>query len=408
MIKYTTYRNSVSLHYGNSLMNLYLLPSEGGRIIQLSMGEYEYLYNNSDNSENNTGWKNRGGEKIWPAPQGWNGADQWPGPINSILDSGKYDLSEVSNDKYGEGIRLTSPYDEFTGIISSREIFLSQSSAVINISARFKNNSDTPRTWSIWPVCQVDTLQNEVLEEGRFTFYCPTNRNSKFPDGYKIMHGVVNNPQYRIGKTGNFTAAYNYMVGKVGLDSNGGWAASLDKKYGKVLCLSFDVVPGAIYPHDTSVQFWTSGVGVVYSGNRLKNHPDNKNQNPPYGEIEILSPLHKLKPGESAFFDYKISICTIPAGEEIYSISTIAVTARELSAQITNKKTIIKGKYGHFYNGYITVEANGDILLKQEVSPYSGSEISIITDQIISGKISVMAYDKENLFLGLIDKININ
>ena len=37
-------------------------------------------------------WKNYGGAKTWPAPQGWDGAGQWPGPPDPVLDSGRYDF----------------------------------------------------------------------------------------------------------------------------------------------------------------------------------------------------------------------------------------------------------------------------------------------------------------------------
>ena len=33
-------------------------------------------------------WKNYGGAKTWPAPQGWDGEGQWPGPPDPVLDSG--------------------------------------------------------------------------------------------------------------------------------------------------------------------------------------------------------------------------------------------------------------------------------------------------------------------------------
>ena len=33
-------------------------------------------------------WKNYGGGKTWPAPQGWDRPDQWHGPPDPVLDTG--------------------------------------------------------------------------------------------------------------------------------------------------------------------------------------------------------------------------------------------------------------------------------------------------------------------------------
>ena len=66
------------------------------------LGDYSYLFVDPElagklfTAAENQGhgeladWKNYGGAKTWPAPQGWDGHDQWPGPPDAILDTGRY------------------------------------------------------------------------------------------------------------------------------------------------------------------------------------------------------------------------------------------------------------------------------------------------------------------------------
>ncbi len=44
-------------------------------------------------------WKNYGGDKTWPAPQGWETDDQWHGPPDPVLDSGRYTVEEFNCDE---------------------------------------------------------------------------------------------------------------------------------------------------------------------------------------------------------------------------------------------------------------------------------------------------------------------
>ncbi len=184
MPKYTTYRKRNVLHTGNGIMDIYISPEAGGRILQLALDGYEYLYVNPKDEEDPSKWNNIGGEKIWPAPQGWEGGDQWPGPSGSVLDSGEYCYSEISDEIYGTGLRLTSPADEYTGIVSSRDIFPGSDTSILNINATFTNKSDKARNWSIWPVCQVDMLQDQAYKEDRFKIICPLSKKNEAATGY--------------------------------------------------------------------------------------------------------------------------------------------------------------------------------------------------------------------------------
>ena len=64
----------------NGLVTLYIAPELGGRAIQLELGDQGCFFVNADLAgkvlpaeQNNTkaGWANYGGDKVWPAPEGW-------------------------------------------------------------------------------------------------------------------------------------------------------------------------------------------------------------------------------------------------------------------------------------------------------------------------------------------------
>ena len=81
MTKFISYKGWKVWSLENRWMKLYIAPRLGGRIIQLEMEDHEFFFVNpllagkepdSTRLGEHGGWLNFGGEKIWPAPQGWN------------------------------------------------------------------------------------------------------------------------------------------------------------------------------------------------------------------------------------------------------------------------------------------------------------------------------------------------
>ena len=73
----------------------------GGRIMELSLDGFNFLFVNPvlNGAKNiqpekswNGIWQNFGGEKIWPAPQGWDTDRQWAGPPDNVLDGGYFKI----------------------------------------------------------------------------------------------------------------------------------------------------------------------------------------------------------------------------------------------------------------------------------------------------------------------------
>lgn len=403
----------------NTWMKLFILPEIGGRIIQVEMDGHEFLYINPFLAGKEPGperlgpdgsWLNFGGEKIWPAPQGWNTPDEWPGPPDPVLDGGIYSCSWCQ-DK--EELLLVSPYDPYTGMQLTRRISLSEKCSEAFIHASFTNKSDRPRSWSIWPVCQVDTSGEEF--PGQFRMVCPLNPESKFPGGYKIMHGLVNNPQVST-QSGNLVIDYRYIVGKTGLDTLADWIAFVNRKTGKVFVMKFRNEGEGDYPDGTNIQIWTTGRGIIYSRKKIREFTNDKSANHPYMEMELLSPVREMKPGESSVFEYSMLAATIPPSGNLQEVNSRGIVSEPLSVASLADAVKISGKYGVFMDGMIKLnfrKTSGNEIIdipglqQWEASPFKGIEIEVeIPGEKLagfSGRITAELYDQDGHLAGELD-----
>lgn len=404
----------------NQWIKLQVAPDLGGRIIQLEMNGYEFFFNNPLLEGYNPGetrlgtngsWLNFGGEKIWPAPQGWDSPTQWPGPPDPVLDSGSY---PIANSGQENGFLMVSPFDQYTGLQIDKEVFLSDKSSEVSIRATFSNKSKEPVKWSVWPVCQMNTPGSNI--ENQYQIVCPVNPKSIFTNGYKVLHGLANNPQYQTDSYGNLVVGYQYLVGKAGLDASSNWLAFLDKKAGKVFALFFQYDEGGQYPDNTSVQIWTQGRGNIYSRNRIIEFPNDQTKNPPYMEMEILSPLQEIEPGGHFDYEYRMLACSVPEVEDIKEVTPWGVIASPLKAHIKKNEILIDGKYGFFSEGIIKLQLydsgnNTAGLYEQKVSPAEGAAFNLKIEKRNFNQetgISAGLFDMEGHFVKKIEKISLN
>jgi hypothetical protein len=198
------------------------------------------------------------------------------------------------------------------------------------------------------------------------------------------MHGLVNNPQYHVNDFGNLVVDYQYLVGKAGLDCKAGWVACLDRKSGKVLVLKFSYDEAGTYPENTSVHIWSQGRGMIFSRNRIADFPDDQAMNPPYMEMELLSPLHEIPPGGSCVFAYTMHTCTLPAGSDIGSVHGSWVVSSPLEMKRVEGGLLIKAKYGFFSGGILRIRIIGPdgkegfepyFLDEKQITPLEGVDV---------------------------------
>ncbi len=128
----------------NGVLRLGIVPALGGRLLALVHEGEELLWRNpallddrlhpagghrpARTSGPMANWRNYGGDKTWPAPQGWSSDAEWAGPPDPVRDSGPYG-ADVRTGPGFAAVTLTSEHDPRTGLRLRREIRLAAGAA---------------------------------------------------------------------------------------------------------------------------------------------------------------------------------------------------------------------------------------------------------------------------------------
>jgi len=390
--KKSEYRGWDSLRLANSLVEVQVVPVLGGRVIQFKLGDFEFLWVNPQLAGKppsptglapDGGWLNYGGDKLWPAPQGWGGGNQWPGPPDAVLDGGPYAGRIVVEKAYDmHTVRLDSPEDKRSGVQFTRWIRVysgSRAAANVTFDTRMTNIDTKPRRWGIWQVTQVGAVNRSGGAGYNKEVRCwsPVNPASIYPRGYNVLYGAADNPSFSVDPaTKMFSANYQRIVGKVGLDNSAGWVAVTDGAAGYVFVERFEHFPDKKYPDQASAEFWLNGAGKIVTGDKTVDIKDDPVETPPYVESEILSPFAELKPGESYTFHLGWFAARIGGNYPILDCTAFGVTCEPFTAKAADGRLRLAGRFGVFYIAHaalVALDADGKDLetidLKLSVSP---------------------------------------
>jgi hypothetical protein len=150
---------------------------------------------------------------------------------------------------------------------------------------------------------------------------------------------------------------YRHIVGKIGIDSTGSWIAVVDGESGKVLVQSMDYQNGVEYPDGATVEIWTNGLGTLSAYGRTVTMPESVEENPYLIESELLGPLTKLDPGESASLTYDWFAGTIGVNRDgfdrIIACSNVGCIVRPFTV---SHGAEMSGHFGCFCEGYAALE----------------------------------------------------
>ncbi len=352
-----------AVRLSNGLVSLVAVPDVGGRIMAYNLGDYPYLWLDRTlagklfSAEENMGdgsisaWKNYGGDKTWPAPQGWDSQDQWHGPPDPVLDTGRYTLETVDSSDSSATVRMTSKPDPRTGVRISRQVTLHAGGGRVNLHLEMTNVSDRARTWSIWDVVQVDaTRRNPEGGESHSEqawLYIPTHPDSIFERGYNVMFGEEDNPQWQPDVRPDLLGAqYLYHVGKIGVDSTDGWIAFVNRETDYAFCQRFTHFPDEAYPDGgATVECWTTGHGEPVAG------LDFGKLNLFHMEAEILGPLRKMAPGETQSLDIDWYVARCPG--PIVNVNDAGCAHQALQAESIDAGIRLTGVFGLFHLGRV-------------------------------------------------------
>jgi hypothetical protein len=350
---------------GNGLIRLVAVPDIGGRIMAYDLGPYAYLYIDPDlagklfSRQENQGdgslaaWKNYGGDKTWPSPQGWDNDEQWAGPPDSILDTGRYQLDEFNAGSDSATIKMTSPEGSPTGVQITRQATIYAGSTRVTLDLSFRNLSQRKIRWSIWDVVQLQAgrkaEEGKLVPETACVVTAPLNPHSQFEAGYDVMFGDQHNPQWQADRqAGLFIGNYQWEIGKVGLDSRAGWAAFANKAAQQAFTVRYTACPDQEYPdHGAAVEFWTVGRGRVAN-------LDYEQSQIYLMEVEILSPFQLIEPGQEASFRIEWGACRCPG--PILEVTEGGCVGRRLLAQRNGDYVHLTGAFGVFDQGVLELE----------------------------------------------------
>jgi hypothetical protein len=346
-ISYEDYCGWETIRLSNAILDVFVVPEIGGRIIQLCLGPHEFLYVNPRHQgrvypakENcaAAGWKNYGGSKVWPAPQGWETSEQWPGPPDAVLDGGPYSLHTVEDSPRTVAIRIESQHDEYTGLTFSREIRLREGLSTVEIRHTMRNTSSRRIRWSVWQVTQQVAGSNLIA-------YVPASRHRQMFGDEPFEHTGFD------PETGLWTLAYRDQVAKVAVEAEAGWLAAVQSDRRTALVEEFELFPDANYPDGAPVEFWVNGSGTfTLPGGRTIEMEGDPNGCDPFIESEILSPLIELSPGQEYSFPitWRAAILPLPG---LARVSSLAVISEPLSLNPEGKELHVRYGFGVFQPG---------------------------------------------------------
>jgi hypothetical protein len=375
------FRGWPACYLENEFITLVAVPDIGGRVMAYDLGPYPFLFVDPDlagklfSPEENMGdgslaaWKNYGGDKTWPAPQGWETDEQWHGPPDPVLDTGRYKLSALEGDGGSALVRMDSPPDPRTGLQITRQCSIRPGSSRVQLVLSFRNIKEQPIRWSIWDVVQLRA--ERPLPGGGWTYdpactvTTPLNPDSRFSKGFNVMFGEEKNPQWQAdAEKGIFLAQYMWEIGKVGIDSPAGWIAFSNGNAGYAFAECFDYEPGGDYPDDgATVECWTVGAGVVAN----LNYADSGIY---LMETEVLSPLRIIQPGQVTTFSIEWGACRCSG--PIEDVRAAGCTAKPLGATKAGGQVQLTGQFGVFDAGDLLLawkDGQGIDLGRQPLGP---------------------------------------
>ena len=287
----------------NGEVVLTFVPSLGGRLISCRFQGREVLWHDPDLLDDDlvplrppsswpepdgtmASWTNLGGNKTWPAPQGWDDDGQWHGPPDAVLDSGAYAVEAEVDAEGTATVELKSRADPTTGVQVERRFRLPAVGSAFEQVSTLHNRSDRPVTWSVWDVTQVDA---DPASDHDGVVHVETLGEPEPPEHLFAVEGRI---AYEHSADG-WDVPSQDAVAKLGFPDATG-ALVWRRRDGVTLHLETSRCEGATYPDGgCPVELWFQhplpGPVDALDGLEVTAH---------LVELEVLSPLTTLAPGE--------------------------------------------------------------------------------------------------------------
>ena len=356
------FRDWSAVRIANRFVQVIAVPDIGGRVMAYDLGDHPFLFvdphlagllfSPDDNQGDGSlaAWKNYGGEKTWPAPQGWATDAEWHGPPDPVLDSGRYRLMALGSEGSQAAMTMISPPDPRTGIEIRRRFALGPASSRVQVDLSFRNAAERTIRWAIWDVVQLAASMElpggERSHDPSCCVTAPVNPHSRFARGFNVMFGADDNPQWQV-REGLLRAEYQWQIGKIGLDSTAGWIAFHQGSRGKAFVARFAYVPEGEYPDGgATIECWTVGAGQVAN-------LDYADSGIYLMETEVLSPMRTIAPGASASFALEWASCACDG--PVVDVQAGGCATRPLEVRAEDGALHFTGSFGVFDAGELRI-----------------------------------------------------
>ncbi|GAB3441457.1 DUF4380 domain-containing protein [Streptomonospora sediminis] len=291
----------------NGVLRLTAAPGLGGRILSLRLAGGEFLYRNPRLLDADlrprpgvhlgptdgpmSAWNNVGGDKTWPAPQGWGGPGEWAGPPDPVLDSGPYAAGVAAAADGSAVLTMTSGDDPRSGLRLTRRVTVAPGESGYRLDLEAANTSDVRRTWALWNVTQLDGGAGPA--DGSGGVYVGVRDDGPGPHTVPLVAGDAN-PRVVDHAPGVVRVPDQDVVGKVGFPTAAGWISHVGPA--GTLTQTFAAVEGGHYPDGGS----RAEVWLEYPLAHPLEHLGGLRPLDRVVECEVLGPLTELAPGETA------------------------------------------------------------------------------------------------------------
>lgn len=336
-----------ALRLTNGMVTVVAVPDVGGRIMEYKLGGHPYLWANpaelgktypQPRSEQDRVWHNYGGYTLWPAPpERWQGP---PDPLGSQLDGGKWTGKIITASGRTAEIELRSPEDKVTGLQITRNIKLFGASSQVRITDRVTNISKDNTDWAFIRVTQLPgSLESSAKYDGKSRLYIPVTVNSKSKAGYTVLsQGGIG--QYKLLPDNLLQVSYQGQKGRIGMDSQAGWAAHVDESHDYALVQRFEPSKLGDYPESGST------VTVETSGDLS------------YMTLGLYSPTRTLQPGDS--YEIVTDWYATRVGGPVVNATEVAAIEQPLKLQRVDGKLKLTGTLGVFVPGNLAFIIQND------------------------------------------------
>lgn len=285
----------------NGRCELVIVP-QVGRVMSFSVtGGPNLLWNNEAIAgqtvpKDDHTWHNFGGDKVWPTQQDWwikyTDRNGWPPPYS-------FDGAAQSAEPIQGGVRMTSPKSPEFGTRTVREFVMDADRPLVHVRQWFAKEDGKPVTMTLWAVTQVRTPDYALL---------PTIDGNYKPQGEIVAQSIkqsagavsIRNDREKPQKIG----APPDPAGKRN------WISGI---FGNVMLVESRLVHPGEYPDGHCC-------GEIYTAPARDGS---------YVELEMLSPMTELKPGQTLRDDAVWQIVPIERAAEIDKVTAAAQAAHD-------------------------------------------------------------------------------